>query len=148
MCMIGNHSASHPKHKILLVQWPSEAMCRADHKHTPLSTPQVHINLKLKKFVSSLFEDIRINKTSWKSQSITHKLKWSCFHCRLWVLLFLLVPPFSSLFFVCVLSLHMHIWTRYVLSNFHPCWFLVSVIPNLPHDFLIVYSFQGIKQKN
>jgi len=47
MCMIGNNSASLPKHKILLVQWPSEAMCRADHKHTTLSTPQSSQKFKM-----------------------------------------------------------------------------------------------------
>jgi len=51
--------------------------------------------------VSFLFEDSRINKASLRSQSNTHKLKWSCFSLSIMSLAFFcLSPPSSLLFFL------------------------------------------------
>ena len=116
-----------------------------------LPTSQISLQeFKVKEdHASCLFKDIRMNKTSWRSQSNTHKLICisffiidyynSCFIC--------LSPSSSSLHFLFhLLSLHMHKQTRQVSSKFLPWWFLVPGKPNAwLFDNLLI---PGIKRKN
>jgi len=116
-----------------VVAWRGQVPPGADHKSAALSTPQICLQkFKMKYHVSCFFKDIKINK-AWKSHATTLKL--------IWVLVFIvdyesgffcLSPPFSSLIFL-FFALCMHVRTRYVSSNFLPCWFLVCGKPTVWH---------------
>ena len=56
---------------------------------------------------------------------VTPGLQALVFHARLWVLFLLPVRHLSHhvLFPIFLLSLHMHIWIRYISLNFLHCWF-------------------------
>jgi len=75
-------------------------------------------------------EDIRINKTSWKSQSRTHKLKWIVFFIFNYEFCFSACRHLPHhYFFYFLLSLRVYIQIRHDSSDFLLCCFLISSKP-------------------
>jgi len=89
----------------------------ADHE---ISTPQIWQDSKTKEdYISCLFKDIGITKSSSRSQSNTQKLKWVLFFIVDYESCFFLFVAtfFINTFPISFAFLYMHIWTQHASSD-------------------------------